>query len=156
MRTSQPLNGNFFGPPILNQFYLVDQAPLPQSDRYVSEDLLAAREEYYSLSSTHRYSPGQHYIIETGSFTILFYCHDGLNLQSQPGIDCNIFFQESPLPSVGGDDGEGGPKGLHFVHPHPHPPPSKGEGIIGETWVVAFLLESEIIKKRYELIRTKH
>jgi len=44
----------------------------------------------------------------------------------------DIFFQKSPLPSVGGDEGEGGPKGLQFVHPHPHPPPSKGEGIIGE------------------------
>jgi len=31
-------------------------------------------------------------------------------------------------PLVGGDEGEGGPKGLYFVHPHPHPPPSKGEG----------------------------
>jgi len=31
-------------------------------------------------------------------------------------------------PPVGGDEGEGDPKGLHLVHPHPRPPPSKGEG----------------------------
>jgi len=37
--------------------------------------------------------------------------------------------KKSPLPSVGGDEGEGGPKGANFVHPHPHPPPSKGEAI---------------------------
>ena len=24
---------------------------------------------------------------------------------------------------MGGDEGEGGPKGLHLVHPHPRPPP---------------------------------
>jgi hypothetical protein len=41
--------------------------------------------------------------------------------------------QKSPLPSVGGDEGEGGQKGLYSVHPHPHPPPSKrGRGIGGE------------------------
>jgi hypothetical protein len=28
-----------------------------------------------------------------------------------------------PLPSAGGDEGEGGLTGLCFVHPHPHPPP---------------------------------
>jgi len=33
---------------------------------------------------------------------------------------------------VGGDEGEGGPNALFFVHPHPHPPPLKGEGIIKE------------------------
>jgi hypothetical protein len=40
--------------------------------------------------------------------------------------------QKNPLPTVGGDGGEGGPKGLHLIHPHPHPPPSEGEGIIRE------------------------
>jgi len=35
-------------------------------------------------------------------------------------------------PLVGGDEGEGGPKGLYSVHPHPLPPPSEGEGIIRE------------------------
>ncbi len=38
--------------------------------------------------------------------------------------------QKSP-PSVGGDEGEGGPKGLYSVHPHPHLPHRKGEGIVG-------------------------
>jgi hypothetical protein len=44
------------------------------------------------------------------------------------------FFQHLPIvspPLVGGDGGEGGPKGLYFVHPHPHPPPSKRGRVIG-------------------------
>ncbi len=36
--------------------------------------------------------------------------------------------REISPPSVGGDEGEGGPKGFCSVHPHPRPPPSKGEG----------------------------
>ena len=32
---------------------------------------------------------------------------------------------------MGVDEGEGGSKGFHLVHPHPCPPPSEGEGIIG-------------------------
>jgi len=45
-----------------------------------------------------------------------------------------MFFQKSPLPSAGGDEGEGGliMDQIAFVLPHPYPPPSKGEGIIGE------------------------
>jgi len=41
--------------------------------------------------------------------------------------------QKTPLPSVGGDEGEGGQNGLYSAHPHPHPPPSKrGRGTGGK------------------------
>jgi hypothetical protein len=43
---------------------------------------------------------------------------------------------------VGGDEGEGEPKGSPFVHPHP--PPSKGEGI---NWGISNILGFGFLKK---------
>jgi hypothetical protein len=49
-------------------------------------------------------------------------------------LSLTFYIKKSPLPNVGGDEGEGGLNldQIFFVHPHPRPPPSKGEGIIGE------------------------
>ena len=44
---------------------------------------------------------------------------------------------------MGGDEGEGGPKGLRLVRPHPRPPPSEGEGIIGRNGLIRKILQEE-------------
>ncbi len=50
-----------------------------------------------------------------------------------------VKFQRSkpPLPTVGGEEGEG--EQIDFVHPRPDPPPSKGEGIYREDLKYAWL-----------------
>ncbi len=51
--------------------------------------------------------------------------------------------QKSPLPSVGGDEGEGGPNGLYFVHPHPNPPHRRGRGLVGK-YQISLALEFRV------------